>query len=312
MSQQFNEPIAWINGELRPFASAGLPLWDLGLVAGASVTEMARTFRHEPFRLAKHLDRLLDSCRVLGFPVAANSEQLDKTVREVVKHNARLIGPDHDLGIVIFVTAGANATYLGSPGLRGGSTVIHTFPLPFTMWRESLVHGVRLRVPRIRQLPDDCLPVSHKIRNRLHWWLADNEAAQLEPGSKALLLDHRECVTETSTSCFFAVIDGEVLTPARHVLNSLSRNIVEELLQSCGIPFRRSDIPAADLVRVDEAFLSSTPVCLLPVSHIDGRVVSEFVPGPVFRKLQAAWSILAGVDIDAQIRGISVSRVATF
>jgi hypothetical protein len=39
-----NAPIAWINGALCPFTQAAVPVWDLGVVAGASVTEMARTF----------------------------------------------------------------------------------------------------------------------------------------------------------------------------------------------------------------------------------------------------------------------------
>ena len=31
--------LAWINGTLKPFSEAALPVWDLGIVAGAAVTE---------------------------------------------------------------------------------------------------------------------------------------------------------------------------------------------------------------------------------------------------------------------------------
>ena len=49
------EPIAWINGVHCPFSQAAVPVWDMGVVAGAAVTEMARTYRHRPFRLDKHV-----------------------------------------------------------------------------------------------------------------------------------------------------------------------------------------------------------------------------------------------------------------
>ena len=44
-----------------PYAQAAVPVWDLGVVAGASVSEMARTYAHKPFRLPQHLDRLLNA-----------------------------------------------------------------------------------------------------------------------------------------------------------------------------------------------------------------------------------------------------------
>lgn len=296
-------PLAWINGTLKPFSEAALPVWDLGIVAGAAVTEMARTFRHQPFRLEQHVQRLMSSCQTLGFPVQYSSEQLLTAARQVVSHNTELINSEDDLGIVAFVTAGTNATYLAGQASEFGSTVIHTFHLPVSMWRESFREGVRLRIPGIRQIPEQCFPVSVKVRNRLHWWLADRESTRLEPGSRALLLDQEDNVTESSSACFFAVLDGQVVTPPRHVLNSMSREVVEGLLEKLGVPCRRGPIHCSQLRDISEAFLSSTPFCVLPVSRIDGNAVGCEVPGPVFRQLLAAWNELVGIDIAAQICG---------
>lgn len=296
-----NEPVAWMNGRLQPFAQTALPVWDLGVVAGAAVTEMARTFGHQPFRLEQHLQRLLSSCHSLGFPVPYSLTDLLQAATEVVAQNLRLISESQDLGIVAFITAGTNATYLGGQPSAVGTTVIHTFPLPFRMWRKALTQGVRLRIPTVRQLPEDCLPVTHKLRNRLHWWLADREAERLEPGSRALLLDQQDCLTETSTSCFFAVLDQTVVTPDRQVLDSMSRRVVEELLHQLQIPCRRGPVPVQQLPNLQEAFLSSTPVCLLPVSHINGQPVGNGQPGPVFQQLLERWSQTVGVNLRAQI-----------
>lgn len=298
-------PIAWMNGDLIPYAQAAVPVWDLGVVAGASVSEMARTFAHKPFRLVQHLDRLQNAIRMLGFSERYDRPQLLHGIEGVLSHNLPLI-PDHrDLGIVIFSTAGPNPTYLGTEqaGRTQATTIVHTFDLPFETWRPQLRDGVRLRTTRVRQIPDDCLDVSLKIRNRLHWWLADQEARQLEPDSKALLLDHAGFITETSTSAVHLVCNGRIVTPDSGVLNSLSSQLVEEFAKTLGIPFERRPIPFGEFQYASEAFLSSSAATLLPVSHINGEQVGKTIPGPVFHQMAAAWSELAGIDIVQQVLG---------
>lgn len=307
-----NQPIAWINGQVQPFIAASIPVWDLGVVAGASVTEMARTFRHQPFRLNQHLERLLTSCRQLGFSVSYDQNELRQAIDHVVQGNVQLIPKNSDLGIVMFVTAGVNSTYLG--GQRSAGTVcIHTFELPFAMWKAGLSHGVKLQVPPLRQIPSDCWDVSHKVRNRMHWWLADQAANQQQSGARALLLDHDNCLTETSTACFYAVIDDRIVTPDQHTLNSLSRKVVEELAEQLEIPFCRRALHQKEIPLMSEAFLSSTPSCLLPVSEINGlqigrrRLMHAVQHGATNESksyceaLQTAWSRLVGIDIVDQI-----------
>jgi branched-chain amino acid aminotransferase len=135
----------------------------------------------------------------------------------------------------------------------------------------------------------------------LHWWLADQQAAVIEPGSKALLLDHDGYVTETSTSCFFLVRNGRIVTSNRGVLNSLSGQIVEEVADSLNIPFERRAICESELETADEAFLSSTPVGILPVSHLNGRRLSPFHDTSVTGLITDAWSQLVGLDIVGQV-----------
>ena len=40
------QPIVYIRGEFVPASEAHLNIYDLGIVLGATVTEMTRTFRH--------------------------------------------------------------------------------------------------------------------------------------------------------------------------------------------------------------------------------------------------------------------------
>ncbi|HIK91326.1 MAG TPA: hypothetical protein EYG03_04970 [Planctomycetes bacterium] len=296
-----DEPLAWINGRETPFSQLALPVWDLGVVAGASITEMARTYRHQPFRLQQHLQRLETSCAELGFETPFSVPDLAAAAERLVQKNSTLIDPQDDLGIVAFVTAGANRTYLGTDDLPGGTTVVHTFCLPLELWHSAAEDGVRLTIPKRRQISESSQPVHHKTRNRLHWWLADSEADAVESGSRALLLDSSGLITETSTACFFAVIDGTIMTPRSQVLNSMSRRIVEEAAADCGFRFEHRDISAKEVSAMEEAFLSSTPSGLLRVRSIDRRRIGTEDTRSVIPDLLAYWEKVAGLNPLQQI-----------
>ena len=50
----------------------------------------------------------------------------------------------------------------------------------------------------------------------------------------------------------------------------------------------------------DEAFLTSTSYCVLPLSRFNGQRIGGEIPGPVTKRLLDAWSEMVGVDIVAQ------------
>ena len=295
------QPLAWLNGQYLPFSEMKLPVWDLGVVAGASLTEMARTYRHQPFRLTDHIERLQTSCDALKFDSGLSDGQLQQIAEHLVQHNTALISDSDDLGIVLFVTAGANPTYLGGGELPGPSVGVHTFRLPFEIWKTAATEGVRLRIPSVRQ-PSDCrFPLHLKSRNRLHWLLADRQANEQEPGSRALLLDMDGRLTETSTSCFWAVIDGALKTPAHNVLNSMSARLVQEAAEHLGLRVEKTDLRPSDLADCSEAFLSSTPSGLLPVRSVEGREMPTGTAFPVLNQILAAWKKITGTNPLAQI-----------
>jgi len=292
--------VAWVNGRLVPWSEAAVPVWDLGVVAGAAVTEAGRTYGHRFLWSGMHIQRLCQSLKTLEFPMPWSEADLESAAAAVISQNVTVCPAGADLGVVLSSSAGANATYLGRR-CDDTTTVVHTYPLPFSLWRPGFQYGVRLQVPSIRQIPAECFPVGLKVRNRLHWWLADQEADRLEPGSRALLLDHHDHITETSTACVYLVIDGRILTPAENVLQSLSAVIVERLAGALQIPFERCDITMDQLSMADEVFLSSSPSCLLPVATVNGQACGQELPGPIFRKLLEAWGQLVSVNLESQM-----------
>ena len=299
-----NEPIAFLNGRLVPFSQATVPVTDLAVVAGASVTEMIRTFRHVPFRLADHLDRLFRSLELCGFSTELDRRQVEVAVTHVVEHNSALIPPNHDLGIIIFVSAGQNLTYLGAAGRSTASEAtvcVHSFPLPFELWAKKQSEGQHLATVTVLPLPNESVPPQAKHRNRLHWFRADSEARRRFPSATALLATSDGHLTETSAGNFFVINGRTIRTPAPElVLGGISQIVLREIATQLGFAWQEAAITLDDLAQADEALTSSTTFCLLPVTKFNDQSAGNGQPGPVFRELITAWSDLVGVDIVRQ------------
>lgn len=307
------QPIAYLNGQFVPIDQARLHVFDLGIVGGVAVTEMARTFAHVPFRLDQHLKRLGRSLDAVGFDTGQTVSELRSICERVVGENAKLIPRHHDLGLIVFVTAGQNSTYVGrSTPLGKGSTVcVHSFPLPFELWAESYDLGLHLVGVQTRSIPDDVIDTRIKHRSRLHWHIAANEARRIDPAAMAILSDGEGHLTETATGNLCVVDGTTIITPKAHVLEGVSRDYVAELAAADGIEFVHADLTADELSRADEAFITSTPHCLLPVTRFNSQLIGDGRPGPVFRQLIDAWSKSVGVAIIDQMRQGSRDRTST-
>jgi branched-subunit amino acid aminotransferase/4-amino-4-deoxychorismate lyase len=288
-----------------PASQASLPLYDAGFVLGATVTELTRTFQRRLFRLGEHLERLFHSLQLARIDIGLTLPQLQRISEDLVAHNSSLLPDGDELGLVHLVTPGAYATYAGLANERpapGPTVCVHTFPLPFELWSRRLTQGVRLVTPATRQVPPACVDPALKQRSRMHYYLADQQVRDVDPSAIALLLDLQGHVSETGGANFMMVRNGTLITPTlRNTLPGISRRTVLELAAGLGVPCAERDFGVDDAMQADEAFLTSTPYCIMPVSHINGAPLAGSVPGPVSLRLQEAWSRLVGVDVVDQI-----------
>ena len=304
-----SEMIAWRNGRFLAASDLSLPVSDAGFVLGATVTEQLRTFRGVLFEPEAHGRRLAESLAITGIDLAAvcGDDQapagltlpgLLKAAQTVASENAAAGPSGGDLGVVIFITPGdLAAQHDGSGGPP--RAVIHSFPLAFRLWSAAYERGLSLRRVQVQQVPDDCWPVRLKCRSRMHYFLADREAATAEPGSRAILEEADGSICETSTANLIAARNG-VLSPPLHALEGVSLAYVHTLAARAGLSWQPRRLVAADLAEADELLLTSTPSCLLPATRFEGMPVGTGRPGPVYRQLLAAWSETVGLDIAAQ------------
>lgn len=308
------EPLVYLKGKMIPQSEAHLAIYDFGVVLGATVTEMVRTFRHELFRLEEHVARLYRSMKMMRFDIGLSQEEFSVILQELVQHNAGLIHEEDELGLVMFVTAGENPTYAGGAGGAASlepTVCAHTFPMPFELWAEKMKKGMHLVIPSTRHVPPQCYDPNMKYRSRMHYYLADQEARLVDPAASALLLDLDGNVTETSGANFLMVENGTIVSPSlRNTLPGESRQMVKELAQELGIPFETRDFQTFNALNANEAMTASTPYCVMPVTKMNNLPIGDGHPGPIVKKLWAAWSEKAGFDIYQQIQEGAARRMA--
>ncbi|NOZ21857.1 MAG: branched-chain amino acid aminotransferase [Planctomycetes bacterium] len=300
------EPVVYLNGKFIPASKASIAIYDAGIVLGATVTDFTRTFHHKPFRLEDHVHRLYRSMKYCRFHVETTPEEMIELTLKLNRKNTALLKSHEELGIIHFVTAGIFQVYAGSAGSGEEMTptvCIHSFPLPFYIWKGAYRKGVHLVTPSNRHVPPQCIDPKMKYRSRLHYWLADQETHLVDPKGVSLLLDLDGNVTETGGANFLMVKDGVIKSPTtRNILPGVSRQTVIELAGEMGIPFVEQDLQVHDVCNADEAFLATSPVCLMPATKINGMTIGSGKPGPIYKKLMKAWSKLVGLDIVAQIK----------
>jgi len=298
------EPIAYLKGEFVPASRCVLPIYDLGIVLGAAVTDFLRTFDHQPYRMEDHVRRFYRSCKYARIKPPVDMEETIAISEKLVAENGAL-APGQELGLVYYITAGENTVYAGAAGMPEEFTpsyVQHTFPLRFHLWRDVFLEGVHCVTPAPRHWPPQCLSSKIKNRNRLHMWIGEQEVRAGDSHAMPLYLDIHGNITETGGSNFVIFRDGEVVSPRRdNILWGISLTVLTEILEEMGVPFVEQDIQSYDVVNADEAWLPTTPYCLGPVVRFNGERIGEGRPGPMWRRVIERWSEIVGKDIYREI-----------
>ena len=299
-----DQPLAYLRGQMVLAADCKLPIYDLGIVIGAAVTDFLRTFGGEPYRLEDHAKRLYRSCRYARIEPPISLEQTMEVSRELIAHN-RELSPGSELGLVYYMTAGENPIYAGAAGVAAERTptyVQHTFPIPFHLWRSLFTEGARCLTPSVRHWPPQSLSSAIKHRNRLHMWIGDQETRDADPQAIAIYLDQNGYISETGGSNFVIYRDGQVVSPRRgNILWGVSLTALTEILAELDIPFVEADIHPYDVVNADEVWLPTTPYCLAPVVRFNGVDIGDGRPGPMWRSVIDHWSGIVGSDIYAEV-----------
>ena len=304
------ERTVYLNGEWVAEADARISIYDSALMFGDMVFEMTRSFNKKQFRLREHLDRLWASMRYVHIPEPMTIDEMEALCLEAVERNEPAFADDDEHRLMINVSRGPLGIYADIFGGQLQPTVaIADFPLKWTV--AGMGHlfdtGINAAVPSQRALPADLLDPKVKNRSRLHYMLANIEIANWAGEDNwALLLDTDGFVAEGTGDNFFIVENGRVVTPeGRNVLRGVSRGYIFELCDELGLECVERNFGVYDVMQADEAFMTGTPFCMLPVTRINNVPLDDGRMGSVTRRLLDQWGQNVGLDIEAQIKAFS-------
>ena len=300
-SQRSNERMVYLNGDYVPESRAMVHFHDRGFVYGDGVFDTARTFNGQAYRLQQHIERLFRSLRYLQIDPGLSASEFAAISEEVLARNRHLLGPNEDYWIFQRVTRGS--AFPDGPGGRDGPTVIvYCVPLPLQARAHLFRDGIDVVIPATRRVPPEVLSPAAKTQNYLNLIVAGLESKASAPDAWPILLDTRGFLAEGSGSNIFLVRDEVVMTPkAQYVLAGVSRGVVMDLCRDLGIDWREADLAPYDAAIADEAFITSTSLCLCPIRTINGRPLPGKEPaGPVTARLMAAYAEEIGFDYVGQ------------
>jgi D-alanine transaminase len=272
-------PLANVNGELMPLAEAKVPVLDRGFLFGDAVYEVLRVYAGRPWLEDEHFARLgrsLAEVRIGGVDLA----RLRHRVRETIA-----AGPFREATAYLQVT-------------RGAAPRTHAFPqqsVPF-----ELVSVQPYADPYVEARRTGCAVVT---RPDLRWGRCDVKSTNLlgnvlamqsakEAGCIEALLHRPDGALTEGTHCsLFGVVAGVLRTAPKTsaVLPGVTRDLVVRLAARAGVPLEEQCLTLGELPRSAELFLTGTTAEVLPVTAVDGRPVGDGRPGPVTRRLQAAY-----------------------
>jgi branched-chain amino acid aminotransferase len=309
--------VVYFNGQLVPETEARISIYDSALMFGDMLFEMTRSFGKQQFKLREHLERLYAGIKILRIPVAMTLQEMEQACHGTVEANEHLFAADDEHRLMIDVSRGLLGIYEGIEGLhKGPNIIIADFPLRWTVAGMSKLFevGINAVITSQRAIPASLLDPKVKNRSRIHYLMANIESSQVAGDTNwALLLDPDGFVAEGTGDNFFIVKNGKVITPeGRNILRGISRSyVMVELCPQLQIEVLEKNFESYDVYTADEAFMTGTPFCMLPVTSLNGERIGAGKVGPVFTRLIERWSANTRTDIIGQIRAWDVARGQT-
>jgi len=268
-----------IDDRFLPESEASVSYMDRGYYFGDGIYEVFRIYSGQLYEKPAHYERLIRTASEVKMRLPVPIDAIDARLTELLERSGVRNG-------ILYVQI-----------TRGVAPRSHAFPpaetkpvlLAYCNELERPVGKMQSGISAIT-LPDiRWLRCDLKTLNLLGSVLAKQEAA--ESGADDVILHRDGIVTECSASNLMIVKDGEVWThPADHlILHGITRAVVLRLAEENGIPAHETAFSLEALRQADEVFLTGTTMELFPIVTIDGVSVGGGQPGPVTRKLQAAF-----------------------
>ena len=274
-------PICYLSGHYLPLAEARVSPLDRAFLFGDAVYEVLPVYASRPFRLREHLERLNRSLVGIRMsPPLSHADWAQLCQQLIARNSAR------EAYLYLQVTRGAE---LGRnhawpenlrPTLFAYATALE--PLSSTVLEQGVAAVTAADTRWARRDIKSTALLANILLKKLSADAGAFETILLENGD----------LTEGSSTTVHVVKGGIIRTPpnCQHILPGTTRDVVTELASRVSLPCESGRITEAALRDADEIWLAFATRGVLPVTTLDGAPVGAGKPGPLFKRMSAAFA----------------------
>ena len=273
---------AYVDGRLCPIAEAAMPLMDWGILRSDATYDVLKVTDRRIFRLDDHLARLRSSSERLGFAIAEPWESLPRILAECVDRSGL-----ETCVIYAIITRGVPPLGMNrDPRAARNRLYAMAVPVPGFIAPGDNEHALSAAIGTSRRIDPSSLDPT--IKN-FHWldMIQSLRSAFAVEADTTIMLDMAGDVTEGPGFNVFVLVDDELRTPVRGVLEGVTRRTAIELAAELGIPCTEGSVTVEDLLGATEVFGTSTAGGILPFGRIEGRPIGNGRPGLVTLAMRA-------------------------
>lgn len=282
-------PVCYLNGEFLPLQEARISPLDRGFLFADAVYEVMPVYGGRPFRFEQHFQRLANSLSAIRLRSPLDDAGWRQMVATLIAKNG-----GGDLYIYLQISRGAENGRNPAPLPDLHTVFAFCAPLPVASAAVA-VDGVRcITAQDTRWARCDIKSVA-LLANIL------SRQQAVDAGAAEMVLLRDGYLTEASSATVHIVERGRLLTPpeSQQILPGVTRGVVDWLAAQNEIDNHAEMISEERLRAADELLLSSSLRCLQPITRLDGRPIGDGRPGPIWRRLSAAFMAFR-VELAAQ------------
>ncbi|HTI47444.1 MAG TPA: D-amino acid aminotransferase [Casimicrobiaceae bacterium] len=273
------EQIVYLNGSFVALPDAKISVLDRGFIYGDGVYEVIPVYRRRAFRMPQHLSRLSRSLEGIRLANPHTDAEWQRLVRAIVERQ-----PFDDQAVYLQVTRGVAKRDHTFPAGVAPTVFMMSNPL-VTPSREQVEGGVAVVTAEDNRWLRCDLKTTSLLGNVLMRQLA------ADANAVEAVMFRNGFLTEASASNVMVVRDGVVVAPPKDnlILPGITYDATLEVTRAAGVPLEIRPVSRDDALAADEMWLSSSTKEVLAVTTLDGRPFAGGHPGPVFRRIHAAF-----------------------
>lgn len=275
--------IAYVNGRYVPLGDAAVNVEDRAFQLGDGVYEVCEVRGGRLIDEARHMARLERSLKAIQIEQPMNRVAIGVILRELVRRNrvengivylqvSRGVAPRNHAFPLVPVKPGIVGTARSidiAQGAKRAEEGIAVLTVPDNRWG-------RVDIKTVGLLPNVIAKQTARAAGAYEAWFVDREGR----------------VTEgASTNAWIVTADDRLVTRQTDhgILPGITRSVLMDMLGPEELSVEERPFTVEEALGAKEAFISAASTVVLPVVSIDGKAVGSGKPGPVAKRLRAAF-----------------------